>query len=732
MADAKRDSNYVTTMMGVSLVDLKTPTDLVVDPATGRLLVNAVVSIDTTGLASDTNQTNGTQKTQIVDAGGDAVTVTGGKLDVNVTIPPVTIDPTGLATDAKQDTGNSSLATIAGKDFATQTTLAALNTKVTTVNTDDVTITSMPAVTVDTTGLATSAKQLADNHQVTVSNIASTPLIVGFATAANQLPDGHNVTVDNASIPVTGTFWQVTQPVSSTDLDIRNLTATDVVTTDVSGTVDNNNSSTTPLGISATFTGTATNILGYHHIDILVFSDKNSSSGGVQFQFSSDGTNWDDGQVETYTAGSAAPNAGQIWGIGARASYFRVVYTNTNSAQTSFRLQTLLKKGSQIASTCDLNETLGLSEHALVTKSVIAGKTTAGGGSYVDVKVNPSGALTADVTATDLDIRNLTNVDVVTAELSAVDNAVLDNISSGVTTSAARLNAIDAKLVSGTDIGDVTINNASGVAAVNIQDGGNSITVDGTVTANTGLSQPLTDTQLRATAVPVSGTVAVTNADLATLAGAVSATHMQADVLTLPANASVNVSQMNGVTVLMGTGNTGTGSQRVTIATDQVAVASKAAINTYADGWNVTLGAKADDKSTATDTTAVTMMQVMKQISASVQAPPSQAVTNAGTFAVQTTSAITGIGHGVKVVTTAGTDVVLAASTACKRVMIQSQTDNTSLIAVGGSGVDATIATGTGVVLQPGDVLEMEIDNLTDVYIDSLVSGEGVRFTYWT
>jgi hypothetical protein len=40
------------------------------------------------------------------------------------------------------------------------------------------------------------------------------------------------------------------------------------------------------------------------------------------------------------------------------------------------------------------------------------------------------------------------------------------------------LAAINAKLVSGTDIGDVTVNNAAGAAAVNIQDGGNSITVD--------------------------------------------------------------------------------------------------------------------------------------------------------------------------------------------------------------------------------------------------------------
>lgn len=40
------------------------------------------------------------------------------------------------------------------------------------------------------------------------------------------------------------------------------------------------------------------------------------------------------------------------------------------------------------------------------------------------------------------------------------------------------LSAINSKLVDGTDIGDVTVNNAGGAAAVNVQDGGNSITVD--------------------------------------------------------------------------------------------------------------------------------------------------------------------------------------------------------------------------------------------------------------
>lgn len=93
---------------------------------------------------------------------------------------------------------------------------------------------------------------------------------------------------------------------------------------------------------------------------------------------------------------------------------------------------------------------------------------------------------------------------------------------------------------------------------------------------------------------------------------------------------------------------------------------------------------------------------------------------------------ITGIGHGVTTVTTAGTDVALAGSTACKSVIITAQTDNTNIIAVGATGVDATVATGTGVPLSPGDSVSIDIDNLADIFIDSLVNGEGVRYTYFT
>ena len=100
--------------------------------------------------------------------------------------------------------------------------------------------------------------------------------------------------------------------------------------------------------------------------------------------------------------------------------------------------------------------------------------------------------------------------------------------------------------------------------------------------------------------------------------------------------------------------------------------------------------------------------------------------------AVYTTHGITGGADGVTTVSSAGTDVVLGGDVACKKIDIQAQTDNTGLIAVGFTGVDATEATGTGVILYAGDTYSLEMVNLNLIYIDSTVSGEGVRYTYFT
>jgi len=135
------------------------------------------------------------------------------------------------------------------------------------------------------------------------------------------------------------------------------------------------------------------------------------------------------------------------------------------------------------------------------------------------------------------------------------------------------------------------------------------VPVSGTVSVGTvPVTGPLTDTQLRASAVPISvatipvhgitdnagsltvdapvgtpvfvrlsdGTAAIATlpVSLATLPALAAGTANigDVDVLTLPANASVNQTQINGVAVSVGSGVNGTGVQRVTIATDQAAI----------------------------------------------------------------------------------------------------------------------------------------------------------------
>ena len=117
-----------------------------------------------------------------------------------------------------------------------------------------------------------------------------------------------------------------------------------------------------------------------------------------------------------------------------------------------------------------------MADNILVSQGV--GTTIAtddiGGVQYQRVKLSQG----ADGSATD--VSSAAPLQVTLANTSAnatavkVDGSAVTQPVSGTVTASAQ---------PGVDIGDVTINNASGASAVNIQDGGNSITVDGTVSA---------------------------------------------------------------------------------------------------------------------------------------------------------------------------------------------------------------------------------------------------------
>jgi hypothetical protein len=97
----------------------------------------------------------------------------------------------------------------------------------------------------------------------------------------------------------------------------------------------------TILGSSATFTGTWEDNHGLNSLTVVARSDKNSAASGWKVQFSQRGVTIDKEYQFSYTANDTLTNSHVVPMSG---KYFRVIYTNTNSAQTSFTLTTYLTR----------------------------------------------------------------------------------------------------------------------------------------------------------------------------------------------------------------------------------------------------------------------------------------------------------------------------------------------------------------------------------------------------
>lgn len=170
-------------------------------------------------------------------------------------------------------------------------------------------------------------------------------------------------------------------------------TGNDEIRTFAAGHICTQNSTNTPLAGNATFTGDWQDTLDYSEVIVSAVSDKTSATDGVVIEWSSHGVTKDEDDVFTLLA-----NAGKTFSFPCNRRYVRIKYTNGTVAQTTFDLQTLLKRYASKGSSHRLADTLSQQDDAIVTKSLVAGKTTAAGGAIVDVKVNPSGALTVEAT----------------------------------------------------------------------------------------------------------------------------------------------------------------------------------------------------------------------------------------------------------------------------------------------------------------------------------------------
>lgn len=223
---------------------------------------------------------------------------------------------------------------------------------------------------------------------------ASLPLPSGAATAANQVLEIAELTAIDGKLPSTlGTKTAANslavtmasdQPGQKMDIEYA------------LGQYVASNSTTTPLGVSANFTGAWVETTNYAAIQVGVYTDQNSSSLGFKIEFSVDAATVDHAHYYTYEASSN----GTGYTFQPEFKYFRVNYTNDGVAQTYFTLYTAMKPVALFPSQYRVEQAVTGQSQALVTKGVIYGLTTGGGGGYVAVKVTPSGAMN---TATTLD-----------------------------------------------------------------------------------------------------------------------------------------------------------------------------------------------------------------------------------------------------------------------------------------------------------------------------------------
>ena len=103
----------------------------------------------------------------------------------------------------------------------------------------------------------------------------------------------------------------------------------------INGNISANNSTATPLGGAAVFTGTGDDISQYSTVTVFMDSDVD---GTLAMQFSTDNTNWDRAKVVPL---DIAIGSGSVHTLEVVAQYFRIVFTNGASAQGHFRLQSI-------------------------------------------------------------------------------------------------------------------------------------------------------------------------------------------------------------------------------------------------------------------------------------------------------------------------------------------------------------------------------------------------------
>jgi hypothetical protein len=348
--------------------------------AQGELQIDVLSSALPSGAATSAIQTDGSQKTQIVDGSGNVISSTANALDVNLKSP--------ITVDVSLDDSNDSVL-VYGFDGAAN---KAIKTDAQGELQVDILTSALP------TGAAT---------ETTLAAVAADAATIAGAVSSAKV----QVDVVTSTLP-TGAATELTLA------DIK--TAVETLATTVSATEIQVDvlSSALPTGAATESTLAAVEL------------DTSTLAGCVSGS-----------EVQVDVVSSALP-AGAA----------------TEAAQTNGSQKAqIVDAAGDIVDVKLLSVALAGTDKGLVTNSIIHGESTAGGGSYVDVKVNPSGALTTESTLAGLDAAVLgqdtmanslpvvlasdqSSIPVVAATLSVVDlldAGILDTSSTNIPGSAS-------------------------------------------------------------------------------------------------------------------------------------------------------------------------------------------------------------------------------------------------------------------------------------------------------
>ena len=239
-----------------------------------------------------------------------------------------------LATETKLEAVRVLLTSIDSKDFATQTTLAAL---LAAFNAEDfatqVTLAAVLAAIAsikDTDGI----KKITDALPVGDNWIGRTKVGDGTNVAALQSIDGvQHLAAGKANI------------------------------------IDTTNSTVAQLGSGGAFAPAGgTDVSQFAAVAVTVHSDQDSALDGMVFEFSQDGTNWDDKYKFNLEASTSQTRRFQF---PVCARYFRVNYTNGTTTTTAFRVQTILQRNNILTSIHRVQDVVREDRSAQIMKSVI-------------------------------------------------------------------------------------------------------------------------------------------------------------------------------------------------------------------------------------------------------------------------------------------------------------------------------------------------------------------------